>query len=63
VLVDELRAGWAARNATGWAGCLDRLAGQTASPQTWPRRFAAYAAAFEPVIGPQEGPPADFQGD
>jgi uncharacterized protein YndB with AHSA1/START domain len=63
VLVDELRASWAARNAAGWADCLDRLAGRAASPETWPRRFAAYAAAFEPVIGPQEGPPAEFQGN
>jgi uncharacterized protein YndB with AHSA1/START domain len=63
VLVDEVQAGWAARNAAGWDDCLDRLTGQAADPQAWPRRFAAYAAAFEPVIGPQEGPPGGYKGD
>lgn len=62
VLVDELRASWAARNAAGWADRFDQLAGQAADPDAWPRRFAAYAAAFEPAIGPQEGPPAEYQG-
>jgi uncharacterized protein YndB with AHSA1/START domain len=62
VLIDELRAGWAARNAAGWADCLDRLTGQAADPTAWPRRFTAYTAAFEPVIGPQEGPPAEYRG-
>jgi uncharacterized protein YndB with AHSA1/START domain len=63
VLTDELQAGWAARNAAGWEDCLDRLAGLPADPGAWPRRFAAYSAAFEPVIGPQEGPPTDYKGD
>jgi uncharacterized protein YndB with AHSA1/START domain len=63
VLTDQLQAGWAARNAAGWDDCLDRLAGRPADAGAWPRRFAAYAAAFEPRIGPQEGPPAGYQGD
>jgi uncharacterized protein YndB with AHSA1/START domain len=63
VLTDQLQAGWAARNAAGWEDCLDRLAGLPADPGAWPRRFAAYSAAFEPVIGPQEGPPTDYKGD
>jgi uncharacterized protein YndB with AHSA1/START domain len=63
VLIDELPAGSAARNAAGWDDCLDRLAGRPADPDAWPRRFAAYSAAFEPVIGPQEGAPADYKGD
>jgi uncharacterized protein YndB with AHSA1/START domain len=61
VLTDQLRADWAARNAAGWAGCLDRLAGLPVDPDAWPRRFAAYPAAFEPAIGPQEGPPAGYK--
>jgi uncharacterized protein YndB with AHSA1/START domain len=63
VLTDQLQAGWAARNAAGWADCLDRLARQPVDPGAWKRRFAAYRAAFEPVIGPQEGPPDGYQGD
>jgi hypothetical protein len=63
VLTDQLQASWAARNAAGWEDCLDRLARRPADPDAWRRRFAAYSAAFEPVIGPQEGPPADYQGD
>src|ERR1700761_9107985 len=59
VLSDQLQAGWAARNAAGWEDCLARLAGLPAEPDAWRRRFAAYSAAFEPVIGPQEGPPAE----
>ena len=64
MLTNELRAGWAAaRNAAGWDDCLDRLAGLPVRPAAWRRRFAAYAAAFEPVIGPQEGPPAEYKGE
>lgn len=62
VLTDQLMAGWAARNAVGWEDCLDRLAGAPAKPDAWQRRFAAYSAEFEPVIGPQEGPPAGYKG-
>jgi hypothetical protein len=62
VLTDQLEAGWAARNAAGWEDCLDRLAGVPVEQDAWQRRFAGYSAAFEPVIGPQEGPPADYKG-
>jgi uncharacterized protein YndB with AHSA1/START domain len=62
VLTDQLRAGWAARNAAGWENCLDTLAGLSPEPDAWRRRFDAYSAAFEPVIGPQEGPPAEYKG-
>jgi uncharacterized protein YndB with AHSA1/START domain len=63
VLTDQLAASAAARNAAGWEDCLDKLAGQPADPGAWRRRFAVYSAAFEPEIGPQEGPPADFKGE
>ncbi|MBV8952438.1 MAG: SRPBCC domain-containing protein [Actinobacteria bacterium] len=63
VLIDELPAGAAARNAAGWEQCLDRLAGVETHPDGWQPRFTAYAAAFEPVIGPQEGPPAGYKGE
>ncbi|WP_405167433.1 SRPBCC domain-containing protein [Nocardia sp. NBC_01499] len=55
VLIDELAPDAAARNAAGWDGCLDRLAGL--EPGNWQSRFDAYAATFEPVLGPQSGPP------
>jgi uncharacterized protein YndB with AHSA1/START domain len=63
VLVDELPAGIAARNAAGWEVCLDRLAGLNPAAETWRPRFEAYAIAFEPALGPQEGPPAGYKGD
>lgn len=63
VLIDELPAGAAARNAAGWDVCLDRLAGLEPSPTAWRPRFDAYAAAFTPALGPQEGPPAGYRGD
>ena len=41
---------------TGWPGCpATRTRGAAGSPPT--------RAAFEPEIGPQEGPPADYKGD
>ncbi|MDQ1399327.1 MAG: hypothetical protein QOK20_1259 [Acidimicrobiaceae bacterium] len=63
VLVDELPAAFAARNAAGWDDCLDRLAGRDPGPDAWHPHFVTYAAAFEPVVGPQEGPPAGYKGD
>jgi uncharacterized protein YndB with AHSA1/START domain len=63
VLTDELAASAAARNAAGWDECLDRLAGLTPEPNAWKSRFDAYAAAFEPALGGQEGPPAGYKGD
>ena len=63
MLNDQLPASFAARNAAGWDDCLDRLAGQPGDKGAWRRRFTAYSAAFEPVIGPQDGPPAEYKGD
>jgi uncharacterized protein YndB with AHSA1/START domain len=62
VLIDELPASAAARNAAGWDVCLDRLAGLNPAADAWQPRFETYAAAFEPIIGPQEGPPAGYKG-
>jgi uncharacterized protein YndB with AHSA1/START domain len=62
VLVDELPAHGAARNAAGWENCLDRLAGLEPAPNAWRQNFERYAAAFGPDLGPQEGPPAGRKG-
>ena len=62
VLIDELPASAAARNAAGWDTSLDRLAGIEPAPDSWQPRFQTYAAAFEPVIGRQEGPPTGYKG-
>ncbi len=56
VLTEELNANHAARNAAGWDGCLDRLQLGTES-EAWKPRFDRYVDVFEPVLGPQEGPP------
>jgi uncharacterized protein YndB with AHSA1/START domain len=58
VLVDELPADAAARNAAGWENCLDRLAGLEPAPDAWQSRYEHYVAAFEPVLGTQERRPA-----
>lgn len=63
VLIDELPAGSAARNAAGWEVCLDRLAGLDPGPDAWQPRFEAYATVFEAALGPQEGPPAGYEGN
>ena len=63
VLIDELPPGIAARNAAGWDACLDRLAGLNPPPDAWRPRFEAYSASFEPILGAQEGPPADYKGE
>jgi uncharacterized protein YndB with AHSA1/START domain len=55
VLIDELPADAAARNAAGWEQCLDRLAG--IEPNEWQPRFERYASTFEPALGPQAGRP------
>ncbi|WP_227999958.1 SRPBCC domain-containing protein [Nocardia australiensis] len=57
VLIDELPPATAARNAAGWEVCLDRLAGIEPAPDAWQSHFDAYSAAFEPLAGPQDGPP------
>jgi uncharacterized protein YndB with AHSA1/START domain len=57
VLTEELGASKAARNAAGWEVCLERLVNDVTG-QDWKPRFDRYRASFEPVLGPQEGPPA-----
>lgn len=67
VLTEELAANHAARNAAGWEVCLDRLerndgsehhnSEHGASDEPWQQRFDRYAAAFQPMLGDQEGPP------
>lgn len=59
VLTDELDSGIAARNAAGWETCLVHLAGESPDDESKPL-FDQYAAAFEPALGPQEGPPPGF---
>jgi uncharacterized protein YndB with AHSA1/START domain len=59
VLTEELNAAHAARNAAGWESCLDRLQ-YGRETESWTTRFDRYAAAFEPVLGQQEGPPENF---
>jgi uncharacterized protein YndB with AHSA1/START domain len=63
VLLDELSAGIAARNAAGWEVCLDRLTGLSPGSDAWRLHFEAYVTAFEPALGPQEGPPASYKGE
>jgi uncharacterized protein YndB with AHSA1/START domain len=62
VLLNELPPSGAARNAAGWDDCLDRLAGRAVSSGAWRTHFAQYRRAFEPVLGPQEGPPEGYKG-
>lgn len=62
-LINRLAPDAAARNAAGWDACLDHLGGLAADAGAWKPRFDAYAAEFEPVIGPQSGPPAGYKGD
>jgi uncharacterized protein YndB with AHSA1/START domain len=63
VLFDEVPPNAAARNAAGWEECLNLLAGADPEPQAWRPRFAGYATAFEPELGPQDGPPPGFEPD
>jgi uncharacterized protein YndB with AHSA1/START domain len=60
VLTEQLAAARAARNAAGWESCLDRLEFQRET-ETWTTRFNHYSDVFEPVLGPQEGPPEIFE--
>lgn len=62
LLFNELTASGAARNAAGWDECLDRLAHVSVKPDTWKVRFRHYQREFEPVLGPQDGPPAGYKG-
>ncbi len=57
VLSDELPASFAARNAAGWEVCLDRLLGLVPADDAWSPLFDGYSAAFEPLLGHQDGPP------
>jgi uncharacterized protein YndB with AHSA1/START domain len=57
ILIDELPPSSAARNAAGWDTCLDRLAGLDPERDAWRSHFDTYVAAFEPHLGPQDGPP------
>jgi uncharacterized protein YndB with AHSA1/START domain len=59
VLTEQLSAERASRNAAGWESCLDRLEFQR-EIETWTARFTHYTDVFEPVLGPQEGPPENF---
>jgi uncharacterized protein YndB with AHSA1/START domain len=59
VLTEQLAAERAARNAAGWESCLDRLQFERET-ETWTTRFDHYSKVFEPVLGPQEGPPKEF---
>jgi uncharacterized protein YndB with AHSA1/START domain len=63
VLIDELPASAAARNAAGWDECLDRLVGLEPATDGWQQSFKSYTAAFAPVLGAQEGPPEGFTKD
>jgi uncharacterized protein YndB with AHSA1/START domain len=62
VLINELPAAHAARNAAGWDECLDHLAGLGPVEDAWKRRFNDYVSVFEPIIGVQEGPPSGYKG-
>jgi len=57
VMTDELDPPIAARNSAGWELCLDRLNGGVPGEGAWRVLFDRYVAAFEPTLGPQEGPP------
>jgi uncharacterized protein YndB with AHSA1/START domain len=56
VLTEQLGASRAARNAAGWEVCLERLLEGTVG-EDWNSRFERYTAAFEPILGAQDGPP------
>jgi uncharacterized protein YndB with AHSA1/START domain len=62
VLFNELAPAAAARTAAGWDECLDRLTGLIPASGDWRSRFDRYSGAFEPTLGPQEGPPAHHKG-
>jgi uncharacterized protein YndB with AHSA1/START domain len=59
VLTEELSANHAARNAAGWDSCLDRLQ-LGVEAESWQPRFERYVAAFEPILGHQDGPPEGY---
>jgi uncharacterized protein YndB with AHSA1/START domain len=57
VLTEQLGATKAARNAAGWEVCLERLVAGGGGDD-WARRFQRYRADYEPILGPQDGPPS-----
>lgn len=57
VLTEQLGAAKAARNAAGWEVCLERLVAGTVG-EDWAPRYQRYSAAYEPLLGPQDGPPS-----
>ncbi len=56
VLTEELGASRAARNAAGWEVCLERLVAGSVGEE-WTPRFERYRAAYQPLLGSQDGPP------
>jgi hypothetical protein len=62
VLIDDLPAGAAARNAAGWETCLDRLAGLDPDANAWRSHLETYSAAFEPIRH-RRRPPPGYKGD
>lgn len=59
-LVDTMEGRYAARNAAGWQICLEMLLDREPADEAWRGLFDQYAAAFEPQLGPQDGPPSGF---
>lgn len=58
---------WGARNAAGWEMCFDSLetvlqGGALAkfAWDVWRAKFTHYVAKFEPLFGPQQGPPENI---
>src|ERR1700747_2928560 len=60
VLTEELSANHAARNAAGWDACRDPLT-RGGDSDSWEPRFRRYVAAFEPILGHQDGPPEGYR--
>ncbi|MDQ1381695.1 MAG: hypothetical protein QOJ71_2414 [Actinomycetota bacterium] len=60
ILTEELGANIAARNAAGWEICLQRLE-TGASSDAWTSHFDHYVSVFQPILGPQDGPPDGYQ--
>ncbi len=63
VLIDELPAGIAARNAAGWEQCLDLLEPPRQPSLDWRGLFEKYSAEFSPSLGPQDEPPPGYKSD
>ena len=59
VLTEVLGASKAARNAAGWEVCLERLVVGTVG-EGWTSRFERYSAAYQRLLGAQDGPASDI---